>query len=105
MNNIFKSMNLGSLMAVLVWIGILNMPYGYYELLKIGVTISSLIFCFQFIKKKRMNMVYLWGFIAILFNPLIPIILNRMIWEIIDMIVGSIFYALNPATGWFEDDK
>jgi len=87
---------LGKVIAGLLFIGIFNMPYGYYRLLRIIVTISSLIFCFQFFEENKMKMVYLFGFIAILFNPLIPIFFNKEIWIVIDILVGLLFLYLKP---------
>ena len=72
------------------------MPYGYYTLLRLIVTVGSVAYCVQFLEKKNMNMVYLFGFIAILFNPLIPVYLNKETWLIIDLIVGGIFFFIRP---------
>ena len=72
------------------------MPYGYYTLLRLIVTVGSVAYCVQFLEKKNMNMVYLFGFIAILFNPLIPVYLNKDTWLIIDLIVGGIFFFIHP---------
>ncbi len=84
------------IVAILLFIGALSMPYGYYQLLRIVVTICSAIFCFQFLEENKMNMVYLFGFIAILFNPLIPIYLDKQTWVIIDIVAGGIFFFINP---------
>ena len=88
--------NMNKLVAGLLFIGALNMPYGYYRLLRIIVTISSGIFCFKFHEQNNMNMVYLFGFIAILFNPLIPIYFDKDTWVIIDIVAGGIFFFNNP---------
>tara|TARA_B110000444_G_C18700959_1_gene528939 strand:- start:212 stop:484 length:273 start_codon:yes stop_codon:yes gene_type:complete len=87
---------LGKVIAGFLFVGVLNMPYGYYRLLRIIVTISSALYCFQFFEKNKMNMVYLFGFIAILFNPLIPIFFNKEIWIVIDIVVSGLFLYFNP---------
>ena len=89
-------MHLGRIITGFLILSIFNMPYGYYTLLRLIVTIGSGAYCIQFLEKKNMNMVYLFGFIAILFNPLIPVYLNKDTWLIIDLIVGGIFFFIHP---------
>jgi hypothetical protein len=89
-------MHLGRAITIFLILSIFNMPYGYYTLLRLIVTVGSVAYCVQFLEKKNMNMVYLFGFIAILFNPLIPVYLNKETWLIIDLIVGGIFFFIRP---------
>ena len=38
--------------------------------------------------------VWLFGFIAVLFNPLIPIHLSREIWQPVDIVCGILFMVI-----------
>jgi hypothetical protein len=45
---------------------------------------------------QNINWVWVFGIIAVLFNPVIPIHLNRDIWTIIDVTVAVIFlFSIN----------
>ena len=68
-----------------------DFPYGYYQLLRfivcgVGVYIAYTAYNWQ--KKWAM---WLFGFIALLFNPLIPIHLSRGLWQPIDVICAILF--------------
>ena len=89
---------LGKIIAGLLFAGAFNMPYGYYRLLRIIVTICSVLYCYQYFEQNKINMVYLFGFIAILFNPLIPIFFNKEIWMMIDIVVAGLFLYFKPKT-------
>ena len=72
-------------------IGIADLPYGYYTLLRIIVCIVSCITAFiAFGLKKKL---WLWIFIGIvlIFNPIIPIYFNKDTWIILDVVIAGIF--------------
>ena len=68
------------------------MPYGYYQLLRIAVTVCALWLLFfaqdwnDHPKWARATLIT----IAVLFNPLLPIHLNRELWTIIDPITAGV---------------
>ena len=73
--------------ALLPW------PYGYYQLLRLVVCGASVYVAFMAYQWQKILSTWMFGFIAILFNPLIPIHLSREIWQTIDVICGLIFIA------------
>lgn len=78
--------------AILLFIGLFDLPIGFYTLLRIVVTIGSV----AVIVSEFDNVFNFWvvsfGLIAILFNPLIPIHLNaKSTWMAIDIITGILF--------------
>ncbi|TFB08173.1 hypothetical protein E3V08_05140 [Candidatus Atribacteria bacterium MT.SAG.1] len=66
-------------------------PYGYYILLRWAITISALFLLWLAYESKKTFWLFLMGMIAILFNPIIPIHLDKETWVIIDVIVAVIF--------------
>ena len=66
---------------------VLPMPYFYYTLLRIGVTIYSFSIVSK-IKKQNSTLTYIFIAIGILFNPFFPIYLSKTIWIPIDILVG-----------------
>lgn len=63
-------------------------PYGFFTLLRFVVFTISAYIAWILYKVNNEKMVWVFGFFAILFNPFIPIHLNREIWIVIDLIVG-----------------
>ena len=76
--------------ATLIFIAIFGWPYGYYEFLRLVVTGISLYAAFGLLEKGTVNF-WIMLFIALLFNPLIPIHLSKEIWILINIIFGSYF--------------
>jgi len=78
------------LTAALLFIAIFGLPYGYYTFLRLAVTGMSLYAAFGLLEKGSINF-WVMLFIALLFNPLIPINLSKDIWILINIIAGSYF--------------
>jgi len=78
--------------AGLLFIGLIDLPTGYYTLLRIAVTIGSVAIVVTEFENGLNFWVITFGLIAIIFNPLIPIYLNdKSAWIPIDIIGGIIF--------------
>lgn len=79
--------------AVLI-IGLFDLPIGYYTFLRIIVCICGFLIAYVFYLQKRVvnGGAVLFSLIAIFFNPIIPIYLNRKsVWTTIDLITAIIF--------------
>jgi hypothetical protein len=81
--------------AVVVLIALFNLPYGYYTLARVVIFGFSVTIAYFSIASGSPNYVWtsLFVLIAILFNPIIPIHLNREIWFWIDIFVAAIILA------------
>lgn len=78
--------------AGLLFIGLLDLPIGYYTLLRIAVTIGSVIVVVTEFENGLNFWVITFGLIAILFNPLIPVYLNdKSAWMPFDIVSGLFF--------------
>ena len=83
-----------ALIAAAFLIGALaEWPYGYYQLLRFMVCGAGVFVAYTAFTQKKIWAVWLFGFIALLFNPLIPVHLSREMWVFIDIAVG-IFYLI-----------
>lgn len=83
MQNIIK---LG--LATLFFICLLDMPYGYFQIVRISALIGfSLLAYYANINENKTEMIIYIG-LAILFQPIIKIALGRTMWNIVDVIVG-----------------
>lgn len=78
--------------AALLGAAVLNLPYGYYNFLRLAVTSAGVLVCLQLRKTKEV--VPLIGFVGIvlLFNPVFPVYLTREIWFWVDLLAAGIFF-------------
>lgn len=63
-------------------------PYGVFTLLRFVVFAASAYIAWMAYEVRKEKWVWIFGFLAVLFNPFIVIHLNREIWSVIDFIVG-----------------
>jgi len=66
-------------------------PYGYYTLLRWVVALTAVFLVWIAYNLKKTFWVFLMGMVAILFNPIIPIHINKETWVIIDFITAVLF--------------
>ncbi len=74
--------------AILLFICLLNMPYGYYQLVRFIAMIGFVILGYQAYKEDRHVEIIICGALALLFQPFFKISLGRELWNIVDVIVG-----------------
>lgn len=63
-------------------------PYGFFTILRFVVFMTSAYVAWMAYEARKEKWVWVFGFLAVLFNPFIVIHLNREIWNVIDFIVG-----------------
>ena len=68
-------------------------PYGFFTLLRFVVFASTAYIAWLAYKQKQEKWTWIFGFLAVLFNPFIVIHLDREIWSVIDLIVGVFLIA------------
>lgn len=78
------------IIAVILFISIAELPYGFYTFMRIAVTLLSAIYLFfaYMIKEKFSMMLIPNIIITILWNPILPVYLDKETWVIIDAIAG-----------------
>lgn len=76
--------------------GILTLfPYGYYTLLKFVVFGTAAYTAYISFKKESRIIGFLSILVAILFNPFVPIYLNKEAWVIVDVVIILFFWNYN----------
>jgi len=76
--------------VLLIW-SLARHPYGYYTLLRWVVCGVAVYSAFISLSLEKMSWVWCLGIIALFFNPLVPIHLDKGTWAIIDVITAGIF--------------
>lgn len=78
--------------AILLIVGCFRLPIGYYTFLRIVVSIVAVLQFFYLGNKSVSYHHFVNGFVAILFNPIIPIYLHsKTAWMVIDIVVAVWF--------------
>jgi len=75
-------------LAFLFFICLLNMPYGFYELVRFLALIGFLILAYYHYINERKFEFFLYVSLAILFQPIFKISLGRELWNITDIVIG-----------------
>ena len=83
MNNIIKFV-----LAVLFFLCLADMPYGYYQFVRFAGLIGFVILAYQANEQGRQTEMIIYGCLALLFQPFFKIVLGREIWNIVDVVVG-----------------
>jgi|SRR5690554_5691562 len=75
-------------LAILFFLCLLDMPYGYYELVRFLALVGFSALAFMENQNKNATAVFVYVALALLFQPFFKIALGRELWNIIDVIVG-----------------
>ncbi len=75
-------------LAILLFICLLDMPYGYFQLVRFLAMVGFSYLAFIAYEANDRNKAYIFIALAILFQPLLKIALGRDIWNIVDVVVG-----------------
>ena len=75
-------------LAVLLFVCLLDMPYGYYQFVRVAATLVFVLFAIQSYNLKSNAMILIYVILAILFQPFEKIALGRDVWNVLDVIVG-----------------
>lgn len=90
--NLQMNLNLSNLikivLAVLFFLCLADMPYGFYQFVRFAGLIGFAILAYQAHEQGRQTEMIIYGGLAVLFQPFLKIALGREIWNIVDVIVG-----------------
>ena len=75
-------------LSILFFLCLLEMPYGFYQFVRISGLIGFVILTYQANEKGNKIAMILYCGLALLFQPFFKIALGRQIWNIVDVIVG-----------------
>jgi len=76
------------ILAILLFLCLADMPYGYYQFVRFVAMISFGILAYHASESQNKTLMIVFGALALLFQPLFKIALGREIWNVVDVIVG-----------------
>ena len=75
-------------LAILLLTCLLKMPYGYFQLVRFIALIAFGILAYKAHHENRQTEMWIYGALALLFQPLLKISLGRELWNIVDVVVA-----------------
>ena len=80
------------LCAIFLGLAAFKLPIGYYTFLRLTITIGALLIVIAESKKKISIYSVVFGIVALLFNPILPVYLyKKSIWIPIDIATACLF--------------
>ncbi len=76
------------ILSILLLVCLFDMPYGYYQFVRLVAGISFAYFAYAAYEEKKEIQVLLYICLAILFQPFLKIALGRELWNIVDVLVA-----------------
>jgi len=76
------------ILAILFFICLLDMPYGYYQLVRFAGLVGFAFLAYQANSQSRQTEMIIYIGLALLFQPFFKIALGRQLWNIVDVVVG-----------------
>ena len=90
--NLQMNLNLSNLikivLAVLFFLCLADMPYGFYQFVRFSGLIGFAILAYQAHEQGRQTEMIIYSGLALLFQPFFKIALGRQMWNIVDVVVG-----------------
>lgn len=81
-------------LAIALLLCLFPLPYGFYTIIRLAVSIIAGCWAYQFYRVRRTPLAIIAGAVAILFQPLIKIVLDRATWNIVDVILAIVLVWL-----------
>lgn len=78
--------------AILLLLAIGSHPSSYFQILRWVVSGASFYSGWVSSKLKKSSWAWIFFIVGILFNPIVPVYLNRSTWQIIDIITAIILF-------------
>jgi hypothetical protein len=77
-----------AILAILLLICLLDMPYGYYQLVRFVAMAGFAYLAFMANESGRQSEMFIYIALAILFQPIFKIALGREVWNVADVVVA-----------------
>ena len=75
--------------AVLLFLCLADMPYGYYQFVRfIGIIVFAIL-SYQAYQQGRQIEMIIYGGLSLLFQPFFKMALDRELWNTVDAVVGT----------------
>ena len=77
------------ILAPLFFLCLLDMPYGYYEMVRFLALLGFSLLAYDAYKTGNEQMAIVYVALALLFQPIFKVALGRTLWNVVDVVVGG----------------
>ena len=84
MNNTIKI-----ILAILMFICLADVPYGYFQFVRFAALVGFGLLAIAASNEDNQTEMFIYGALALLFQPFFKIALGREVWNVVDVIVGG----------------
>ncbi len=77
------------ILAILLFLCLADMPYGFYQLVRVLALAGFAVLAFMAKKEGRPTEMIVYIVLAILLQPLLKIALGRELWNVVDVIMSA----------------
>lgn len=88
------------LLALLLLLCLVRMPYGFYELVRFASMTGFSVIAYRYYKEMKEELAITFAALALLFQPFIKIALGRTMWYVVDIAVAILLIIL-----WTKDNR
>lgn len=80
--------------AILLLLCILPMPYGFFTIVRLAMTIISGYLAYNYFSQNKKELAITFSIVAILFQPFIKFALGREVWLVVDVVIAIFLLIL-----------
>lgn len=73
---------------------LLPFPYGFYTIIRLATAVIALCWTYRFYHRRKVALAIISGAIALLFQPFYKIALDRLTWNIVDVVLAVVIIYL-----------
>lgn len=77
-------------LAILFFLCLLDMPYSYYQLVRFAALVGFGFLSYKLYESGNKSVSFAFAALAILFQPFFKIALGRTLWNIVDVVIGTL---------------
>lgn len=77
-------------LAIALILCLLPLPYGFYSIIRLATAVIAGCWAYRFHNSRNTSFAITAGAIALLFQPFLKITLDRLTWNIIDIILAGL---------------
>lgn len=82
------------ILAAMLLLCLAPMPYGYFMLVRFVAMAVFGLMAYRYIVAEKLTLAYVFGALALLFQPFFKIALGRFLWNVVDVVVAVLLITL-----------
>jgi hypothetical protein len=78
-----------AILSLFLLICLADLPYGYFQFVRFAALVGFGLLAIGASNESRQTEMFIYGALALLFQPFFKIALGREVWNVVDVIVGG----------------